>query len=239
MLMSRRPDRLSGSAEFVADGAAPGRDGDRAVRVLLVGEHEIIAEGLQAILAPYRGRVEFVGQVRRTQDLARIASRLDADIVLLELSMHSRSAIDLRTDELPFRIVIFTDDADERSALEALRRGASGYLLTSLSGAHLADLLVRVYDGDVVVDPTLASRIAIRASNDGRGQVWPGRQVGLSQRESQVLGLLVDGMSNRLIAAELIVGEETVKTHLRNIYRKLEVRDRAQAVAVAIRRKII
>jgi DNA-binding NarL/FixJ family response regulator len=115
----------------------------------------------------------------------------------------------------------------------------SGYLLKSLSGAQLADHLVRVRNGEVVVDPTMATRAAMRGVHDGNGQVWPGRQLGLSQRESQVLGLLTDGLSNRLIASELVLGEETIKTHLRNIYKKLEVKDRAQAVAVAIRQGIV
>ena len=109
----------------------------------------------------------------------------------------------------------------------------------SLSGAQLADNLVRVRNGEVVVDPTLATRMAMRGAHDGDGQAWPGKQLGLSQRESQVLALLADGLSNRLIASELVLGEETVKTHLRNIYRKLEVRDRAQAVVIAIRQGIV
>src|SRR5207302_2275839 len=141
--------------------------------------------------------------------------------------------------ELPFRIVIFTEEADERRLYEALRLGVSGYLLKSLSSELLADHLERVRLGEVVVDPTLATRIAMRGAHQGDGRVWPGTQLGLSQRESQVLGLLADGLSNRLIASELVVGEETVKTHLRNIYRKLGVKDRAQAIAIAIRRGIV
>ena len=214
-------------------------DQARAVRVVFVGEHEIIAEGLKAMLAPHRDQVELVGQVLSTEDPRRAATRLSADVVLLELPLQTVSRLELISEKLPFRVVIFTDDADERRLSEALRRGASGYLLTSLSGAQLADHLVRARSGEVVVDPTLATRIAIRAVHEGNGQVWPGRQLGLSHRESQVVGLLADGLSNRLIAAELFLGEETVKTHLRNIYRKLEVKDRAHAVAVAIRQGIV
>jgi DNA-binding NarL/FixJ family response regulator len=213
----------------------PRSDHDGAVRVVLVADQEIIAEGLRAMLARHPDEAQLVGRVRAPEELLATAAQFGADVVLVDLA--SLTGIDCK--ECPFRVVVFTDDADERRVFEALRLGASGYLLTSLTGAQLVDHLVRARNGEVVVDPTLATRIAMRAAHEGDGQVWPGRQLGLSQRESQVLGLLAEGLSNRLIASELIVGEETVKTHLRNIYRKLEVKDRAQAVAFALRRGIV
>ena len=191
------------------------------------------------MLSRHRDRAEVVGHVLPTEDLLGVATRLDADVVLFESPLQLVSAQDREGEKPPFRVVVFADDADERHLLEALRFEASGYLFRSLSGAQLADNLVRVRNGEVVVDPTLATRMAMRGANDGDGQAWPGRQLGLSQRESQVLALLADGLSNRLIASELVLGEETVKTHLRNIYRKLEVRDRAQAVVIAIRQGIV
>jgi DNA-binding NarL/FixJ family response regulator len=206
---------------------------------VFVGDHEIVAEGLRAMLARQRNRAELVGHVLPTEDLRAVATRLGADIVMLESPLQLVSGLDQEDENLPFRVVIFTHDANERRLFEALRLGASGYLLHSLSGAQLAEHLVRVRSGEVVVDPTMATRMAMRSPHQGNGQVWPGRQLGLSQRESQVLGLLADGLSNRLIASELVLGEETIKTHLRNIYKKLEVKDRAQAVAVAIRQGIV
>jgi DNA-binding NarL/FixJ family response regulator len=214
-------------------------DRARAVRVVFVGEHEIIAAGLKAMLAPHRDRVELVGDFPGTEDLVTVATELSADVVLLELPPHTDSRLEPVIEELPCRVVIFADDADEGRVYKALRRGASGYLLTSLSGTQLADHLVRARNGEVVMDPTLATRTDLGAAHDGNGQVPAGRQLGLSNRESEVLGLLAEGLSNRLIAAELVLGEETVKTHLRNIYRKLEVKDRAQAVAIAIRQGIV
>jgi DNA-binding NarL/FixJ family response regulator len=145
---------------------------------------------------------------------------------------------DLLADEPPFRVVIFTDADNERLLFEALRLGVSGYLLKSIDGAALADHLERAHGGEVVIDPTMATQIARRAARQ-LDQRWPGSTLGLSQRESQVLGLLADGLSNASIASELLVGEETVKTHLRNIYRKLEVKTRGEAVAAALRQGII
>jgi DNA-binding NarL/FixJ family response regulator len=211
----------------------------RPVRVVLVNDDEIIMEGLQGMLARHRDRVELAGGVLLSDDVAETALALDPDVVLFDINILGTRGLEVAAqmvaEKPPFRVVVFTDDADERRLYEALRLGISGYLLKSLSGAQLADHLVRVRDGEVVVDPTMATRIAMRAAHLGGSRIWPGSQMGLSQRESEVLSLLVDGLSNRLIAAQLVVGEETVKTHLRSIYRKLGVNDRAQAIATALR----
>jgi DNA-binding NarL/FixJ family response regulator len=211
----------------------------RPVRVVLVNDDEIIMEGLQGMLARHRDRVELVGGVLLSDDVADTALALDPDVVLIDINIQGTRGLEVAAqmvaEKPPFRVVVFTDDADERRLYEALRLGIFGYLLKSLSGAQLADHLVRVRDGEVVVDPTMATRIAMRAAHLGGSRIWPGSQMGLSQRESEVLSLLVDGLSNRLIAAQLVVGEETVKTHLRSIYRKLGVNDRAQAIATALR----
>jgi DNA-binding NarL/FixJ family response regulator len=225
-----------------SDQPTPHFDGDRAVRVVLVGDDEIIAEGLGAMLARDSERVELVGDVPVTEDVLSTATRLRADVVLVEPALQNASGLELAAELLaekpPFRVVIFTDDADERRLFEALRLGVSGYLLKSLTDTQLADHLVRVHDGQVVIDPTMATGIAMRAAHGGGRGMWPGSELGLSQRESEVLPLLARGLSNRLIASELVLSEETIKTHLRSIYRKLGVNDRAQAVATALRQGI-
>jgi DNA-binding NarL/FixJ family response regulator len=215
---------------------------DRPVRVVLVDDDEIIIVGLQGMLARHRDKVDVVGGALATDDVLTKALDLEADVVLLDATLHQSSGLELAAELVaekpPFRVVIFTDDSDERRLFEALRLGVSGYLLKSLTGAQLADHIVLVANGQVIVDPTMATRIAKRAAHLGDNQGWPGSQLGLSQRESQVLGLLVEGLSNRLIAAQLVVGEETVKTHLRSIYRKLGVNDRAHAIATVLRQGI-
>jgi DNA-binding NarL/FixJ family response regulator len=217
----------------------PRSAGDRPVRVVLVNEDEIILEGLQGMLARHRDQVEVVGGVLLADDVSSQANALEADVVLLDLDIGGTNGLDVAAemvaDKPPFRVVIFTDDADERRLFDALRLGISGYLLKSVGAIQLVDHLVRVRNGEVVVDPTMATKIAMRAANIGDSRSWPGSQLGLSQRESEVMTLLVDGLSNRMIAAQLVVGEETVKTHLRSIYRKLGVSDRAQAIATALR----
>jgi DNA-binding NarL/FixJ family response regulator len=207
--------------------------------VVLVNDEQIIVDGLRTMLARHRDQVKVVGRVLACDDLAKTLPELEADVVLVDLHIQGASGLELAArllaDDPPFKLVIFTDDTEERRLFEALRLGVSGYLLKSLSGIQLADHLVRAAEGQVVVDPTIATRIALRGAQFGGAEMWPGSQLSLSQRESQVLALLVEGLSNRLIAAQLVVGEETVKTHLRSIYRKLGVNDRSHAVSTVMR----
>jgi DNA-binding NarL/FixJ family response regulator len=209
------------------------------VRVVLINDEQIIVDGLRTMLARHRDQVKVVGRVLAGDDLAKELPELEAEVVLVDLHIQGASGLELAArllaDDPPFKLVIFTDDNEEGRLFEALRLGASGYLLKSLSGIQLADHLVRVAEGQVVLDPTIATRIALRGAQLGGAEMWPGSQLYLSQRESQVLALLVEGLSNRLIAAQLVVGEETVKTHLRSIYRKLGVNGRSQAVATVMR----
>ncbi len=132
-------------------------------------------------------------------------------------------------------MVLLTVYDDEQYLYQALRAGAAGYLLKQVDAPDLVRHLERVVAGEVVVDPALAGRVARSAARLEAGEFWPGAHLGLTQRESEVLALIVAGLSNRAIAAKLVVGEETVKSHARGIYRKLEVTDRAGAVAVALR----
>jgi DNA-binding NarL/FixJ family response regulator len=106
---------------------APRSERDGAVRVLLVGDGEIIAVGLGALAARHPDQVELIGHIPTPEDLVQVATRLRADVVLLELSLQIASGPDLVGENLSFRVVIFTDDANEQHLFEALRLGVSGY----------------------------------------------------------------------------------------------------------------
>jgi len=116
--------------------------------------------------------------------------------------------------------------------------GAAGYLLKSISSDDLVRQLELVHGGATALDPGMAARAADTAARMQRDEFWPGARQGLTQRESEILSFLVNGISNRAIATRLVIGEETVKSHLRAIYRKLGVSDRAGAVATALREGI-
>ena len=127
---------------------------------------------------------------------------------------------------------------DEHYLFQALRAGAKGYILKRIDAHELVNHLRRVAEGDTVIDPALAGRVAMSAAKISSGEFWPGANLGLTQRESEVLDLVVSGHSNKGIAAKLGISDDTVKTHIRSLYRKLDVQDRGGAIAVALREGI-
>jgi DNA-binding NarL/FixJ family response regulator len=209
----------------------------------MVDDHEKVLEGLKAMLARFTGRVRVVGQAASAEEAQPMVAALSPDVVLCDVRLRGSSGLDLcrRLIEADpdCRVLLLSVYDDEQYLFQALRAGAVGYLLKRVTGAELVAHLERVVDGETVVDPTMAGRAAVSAARLQRGEFWPGAHVGLTHRESEVLVLAVAGLSNRAIAGRLVLGEETVKSHLRAIYRKLEVNDRAGAVAVALREGIV
>jgi DNA-binding NarL/FixJ family response regulator len=209
------------------------------MRLVIIDDHQMVLDGLKAMLRPYAGQVEIVGECSESADAVRTVEKQAPDAVLLDVRLRGASGLDLCGQILAVqpgcKVVFLTVYDDEQYLYQALRVGAAGFLLKRIRGGELVDYLGRIRDGEVLIDPTLAGRVALSAARLHSGEFWPGAHLGLTQRESEVLSLLVAGLSNRAIAAKLVVSEETVKTHSRGIYRKLGVSDRAAAVAVALR----
>ena len=221
------------------DAVETSRSPDHPITVVLVDDHQMVLDGLTAMLRPQAQRIEIMAQATDPAAALAAVERLRPDVVLLDVRLHGASGLDLCEDLLNrspgTKVVFLTVYDDEQYLFQALRAGASGFLLKRLSGPELLRHLERVLDGEIAIDPGLMGRVALSAARLHSGEYWPGAHLGLTQRESEVLGHMVRGLSHRAIAQQLIVGEETVKTHARAIYRKLGVPDRAQAVATALR----
>ncbi|HEV7824687.1 MAG TPA: response regulator transcription factor [Mycobacteriales bacterium] len=215
---------------------------DTPVRIVLVDDHEMVRQGLKSMLAPFRGRIRVVGEAVGAEDAVKVVEGLDPDIVLCDLRLQGVSGLDLCRRLLerdPERkVVLLSVYDDEQYVFQALRAGAAGYLLKKISGEELVRNLELVHAGERVIDTALAGRAMDSAARLASGEFWPGARQGLTHRESEVLALMVTGLSNRGIATRLVVGDETVKSHLRAIYRKLGVSDRTGAVAAALREGI-
>jgi len=221
-------------------GTVPGMSrASGPLRLVIIDDHQMVLDGLRAMLRPYAEQVEIIGECSEPADAVAIVDKLVPDEVLLDVRLRGASGLDLCGQILASqpgcKVVFLTVYDDEQYLYQALRVGAAGFLLKRVRGSELVDYLGRIADGEILIDPTLAGRVALSAARLHSGEFWPGAHLGLTQRESEVLALMVAGLSNRAIAARLVVSEETVKTHSRGIYRKLAVSDRAGAVAVALR----
>jgi DNA-binding NarL/FixJ family response regulator len=212
------------------------------VRLVLVDDHEMVIEGLKAMLAAFHDRVEVVGQAVGAERALSVIADLDPDIVLCDVRMQGASGLDLclqlRELDPKRKVVMLSVYDDEQYLFQALRVGASGYLLKSISSDELVRQLEFVRGGETAIDPGRAARAVDTAARLQRDEFWPGARHGLTQRESEILSYVVTGLSNRAIATKLVIGDETVKSHLSSIYRKLGVSDRTGAVATALREGI-
>jgi len=209
------------------------------LRLVLVDDHEMVLHGLDAMLGHFPEEVLIVGQATTGSVALRMVAEERPDVVMCDIRIGKESGLDLCrqiTTQYPdTKVVLLTVYDDEHYLYQALRVGASGYILKRIDGQELVSHLRRVREGETVVDQGLAGRVALSAAHLSRGDFWPGAHLGLTQRESEVLELLVSGHSNKAVASKLVVSEDTVKTHIRTLYRKLGVSDRSGAVAVALR----
>jgi DNA-binding NarL/FixJ family response regulator len=212
------------------------------LRVVVVDDHQMVLDGLRAMLATYSDQVEIVGEATEPELALKIIIGQEPDITLLDVRLRGSSGLDLcaeiRKRRPGCKVVFLTVYDDEQYLYQALRLGAAGFLLKRVRGAELVDHLQRIHRGEVLIDPSLATKVAMSVAHLRGGEFWPGASLGLTQRESEVLALMVAGLSNRAIAGRLTVSEETIKTHARGIYRKLDVPDRSGAVAAALREGI-
>ncbi|TDD47751.1 response regulator transcription factor [Nonomuraea terrae] len=201
-----------------------------ALRLLIADDHPIVRDGLRAALGD-EADFEIVGEAADGEQAVRLAAELRPDIVLMDLRMPGMdgvTAIRLLSGTGPRVLVLTTFDTDVLPALEA---GASGYLLKDAPPEELVRAVRATHRGETVLAPAVAGRLAGDLRRPGRGR--------LSPRELEVLRLVAGGATNKKAAADLFISEASVKTHLLHIYAKLDVRDRASAVAEAYRRGLL
>lgn len=209
------------------------------LRLVPVDDHEMVLHGLDTMLGHFPEEVVIVGEATSGAVALRMVAEEKPDVVMSDIRIGKESGLDLCrqiTTQYPdTKVVLLTVYDDEHYLYQALRVGASGYILKRIDGQELVSHLRRIREGEIVVDQGLAGRVALSAAHLNRGEFWSGVHLGLTQRESEVLELLVSGHSNKAVASKLVVSEDTVKTHIRGLYRKLGVADRSGAIAVALR----
>ena len=211
-----------------------------AVRVLLADDHQLFRDGMRGLLEA-RG-FDVVGEARNGREAVEQARRLRPELVLMDLNMpevNGLAATRLLSAELPdVRVVILTASEDDADLFEAIKSGAQGYIFKNIESAELFRLLDGVALGQPALTPNLARKLLGEFARPAPTQRGPAEDATslLTEREREVLDLLVQGITtNKDLADRLVVSENTVKYHLRNILDKLHVQNRAQVVAYAVR----
>ncbi len=214
------------------------------LRVMVVDDHALFRRGLEMVLAD-EPDIEIVGEASDGQEAIERAQEVMPDIVLMDVRMPKRSGIEATAqirDLLPHvKILMLTISDEEADLYDAIKAGASGYLLKEIPIEEVADAIRSVWAGQSRISPSMASKLlnefaAISKTADESPKVPTPR---LTDREMEVLRLVAQGLNNRDIAKQLFISENTVKNHIRNILEKLHLHSRMEAVVYAVREKMI
>jgi len=209
------------------------------MRVLIADDHPLFRDGLRTLLEA-RG-TEVIGEARNGREAVEMAGSLHPDVVLMDLSMPEVDGLAatrlISASQPDVKVVILTASEDDADLFEAIKSGAQGYIFKNLESAEIFRLLDGVAVGEPALTPALARKLLTEFARPAAAPAPDrGDPNALTEREREVLGLLVQGVtSNHDLAERLVVSENTVKYHLRNILDKLHVQNRTQVVAYAVR----
>lgn len=208
------------------------------ITLLIVDDHPVVRDGLRGMLEPADG-FTVLGEASGGTEAVEMTLRMDPDVVLMDLRMPAGSGVEaigeLTRRGARARVLVLTTYDTDSDTLPAIEAGATGYLLKDALRDELFAAIRTAAEGRTVLSPAVASRLVTAV----RSPAAPSADATLSAREVQVLEQVARGASNREIARGLFISEATVKTHLTHIYGKLDVRDRAAAVAAAYQRSIL
>jgi NarL family two-component system response regulator LiaR len=209
---------------------------DKIIRVMIVDDHAVVRGGLSKFLMVHAD-LELVGEAESGEEAIVQVQRLRPDVVLMDLKMGGMDGVTatrLLREKCPgCRVIVLTSFAEDNMVQGALQAGAIGYLLKNVTVSELAAAIRSAYAGRM----TLSSEATEALVHSTTQPVVHGDE--LTEREREVLGLLVEGMSNQEIADKLFLGIGTVKFHVRNIYSKLGVDNRVAAVTLAMQRHLV
>jgi len=206
----------------------------RPLRVMLVDDHTLVRAAVRQAITT--GDVELVAEAATAEDAFALALSVRPDILLLDIDLPGMKGLQMLDEIAPrlpeTRIVMLTVSDSERDMVEAMARGAAGYLTKDLSPEALLRALRGVHLGELAMSRRFAARVMrhfVEAARRGRPVMAQGTLEGLSPRENDVLRMLAEGLTDREIATALVISPRTVETHVSNILHKLAVRNRAEA----------
>jgi len=242
--------RTTGPDAIPQQAARPPRPGGDPIRVLLVDDHALLRRGLDIVLRQETD-IEVVGEAGDGSEAVAKAGELLPDVVLLDVKMPRRGGIGggieaaaaIKEIAPSTRIVMLTMSDEEADLYEAIKAGATGYLLKEIPPHEIADSIRAVAGGQSLITPSMATKLIsefatlAKHGEEKREQGPPAPK--LTDRELEVLKLIATGANNSKIAKTLFISENTVKNHIRNILEKLQLHSRMEAVVYAVREKLL
>lgn len=206
-----------------------------AIKVLIADDHHVVRRGLVFFLQTQKD-IQVVGEAKNGQEAVELAGELHPDMILMDLIMPVMDGIEatekIKTAYPGIHIMILTSFSDQDHVIPAIEAGASGYQLKDIEPDELVVAIRKLVSGENTLHPKATNHLMSRLNR----REQPVDRMGLlTQREKEVLGEIAKGKSNKEIANDLFITEKTVKTHVSNIFHKLEVNDRTQAALYAVK----
>lgn len=208
------------------------------IRVVIADDHPLLREGLRRILE-FEDGIQVVAEVGDGQGAINVARSTQFDILLMDINMPGVNGLEacrvIRREKPNIGILVLTVDDSDEKVFQVLQLGVAGYLLKDVIPKALVDSIRKVYAGEPILSPSVTGKLLDQLSTSSPSK----NNFGLSNREMEILTYVVKGASNRDIGISLFISEKTVKNHLSNIFRKLEVEDRTQAALKAVKLKLV
>jgi len=209
-------------------------------KVLIADDHAIVREGLIAMLNLADG-IRVVGEATDGLEVVEMTEKLRPDIVLMDIRMAKLDGVqatrEIKTGFPEVNVIALTNYDDDEYVFDCLKYGASGYLLKDVTLEDLVKAIKGAAQGECLVDPSVLNKVLTEFRDLAQNSSDHADK--LSAREKEVLKALTAGLSNKEIAQQLCITEQTVKTHISSIYRKLNVRGRSQAIVDAIKNGLV
>src|SRR6266849_9299586 len=213
----------------------------KMIRVLMADDHVIFRTGLRKLLETDDDS-KIVGEASNGNECLDMLTKLKPDILLLDLRMPDKGGLEVleevNLDSLNTRVIVLTAGEDDRDAVRAMRLGARGFVLKQSASELLVNSIHRIHNGEIWLDNRVTAEVMRDFAKDSNGSLR-GEKPLLSDREKQVVQLVVQGYRNREIGEKLFISDQTVKNHLHNIFDKLGVSDRLELALYAIHHRLI
>lgn len=210
-----------------------------SIKVMLVDDHVLIREGIRNLLE-FDGNIEVIQQAGDGFECLEKLQYVNPDIILLDINMPKMNGIEvleeLKAKENPVKVIILTVHSEVEYLVKAIDIGANGYILKDSESSELKQAINDIINGGSYIQPSLIPTLNSRLINR---DIDKEKLKTLTKREVEILALVASGMFNKEIAVNLDISERTVKNHISNIFKKIDVSDRTQAAVFAIRNNII
>ena len=207
-----------------------------SIRVVIADDHNVVRKGIRELLAD-EGDIEVIGEARNGYEAVDLVLAHHPDVVVMDIAMPELSGVEatrqIRAAAPEVRVLVLTAYTDDPYIYGLLDAGAAGYILKTAEGREIVRAVRATAAGQAVIDPAVAPRLIARLTQPSHSGDT------LTERERDVLRLAARGRTNKQIGADLAISDRTVQNHLANIYAKLEVASRTEAVTAALQRDLI